>query len=71
MRLGLELHVLEHRTKLHRVPDVRFLLLRELDHLGVAAAFDVEDTVIAPAMLVVADEETLGIRRQRRLPGSR
>ena len=42
---------------------------READHLGVAAALDVEDAAVAPAVLVVADQAARGIGRERRLAG--
>ena len=44
---------------------------READHLRVAAALDVEDAVVAPAVLVVADQRALGIGGERRLAGAR
>ena len=36
--------------------DLRLGLARQADHLGVAAAFEVEDRGVRPAMLVVADQ---------------
>ena len=45
--------------------------LRQLDDLGVAAAFEIEDAGIAPPMLVVADKAAVGIARERRLPSAR
>jgi hypothetical protein len=42
-----------------------------VDDLGVAAALDVEHALVAPAVLVVADEQALGIGRQRGLAGAR
>ena len=44
---------------------------RQADGLGVAAALEVEDAVVAPAVLVVADEDPLGIGRERRLARAR
>ena len=41
--------------------DIRFRLLVELDDLCIAAAFEVEDTLVVPAVLVVTDEETLRV----------
>ena len=41
----------------------------ELDHLGVAAALEVEHAGVAPAVLVVADQGPLRVRRQRGLAG--
>ena len=47
----IEHHVLEHRAKTERLEDLRFVLGRQIDGLGVAAAFDVEDTFVnAPAL---------------------
>ena len=40
---------------------------REIDDLGVATAFEVEDTVFGPAMLVIADQGPGAIRGQGRL----
>src|SRR3546814_3214046 len=37
---------------------------RQADHLGVAAAFEIEDRRIRPAMFIVADQCTAGICRQ-------
>ena len=51
--------------------DLRLGLGRELDHLRVAAAFEIEDAGVAPSVLVVADETPLRVTRQRRLPGTR
>ena len=64
-------HVLQQRVALDRVPDVRLLLARQVDRLRVAAALEVEDAVVVPAVLVVSDQETLGVRGQRRLARSR
>ena len=50
-----------------RLPDLGLGLGREADRLGVAAALEVEDAVVAPAVLVVADQQPLGIGRERRL----
>ena len=63
----IEHHVLQHRAEAQRLENVRLVLGREVDRLGVAAAFDVEDAVVAPAVLVVADEMALRIGGERRL----
>ncbi len=63
-------HVLEHRAPATRgLVDLRLGLGREADHLRVAAALDVEDPLLAPAVLVVADQVPLWIGRERRLAG--
>ena len=64
----IEHHVFQHRAEAQRLENVRLALRREVDRLGVAAAFDVEDAVVAPAVLVVADEMPLRIGGKRRLP---
>ena len=61
--------VLEHGAERARRPvDLRLRLGREADHLRVAAAFEVEDAVVRPAVLVVADQVALRIGGERRLP---
>ena len=57
----IEDHVFEYRAEAQRLENVRFALGREVDRLRVAAAFDIKDTIVAPAMLIVADEMTLRI----------
>ena len=51
--------------------DLRLGLGGEADHLRVAAALEVEDAAVAPAVLVVADQRALGVGRERRLAGAR
>ncbi len=51
--------------------DLGLALAPQADHLGVAAALEVEDAVVAPAVLVVADQRALGIGREGRLAGAR
>ena len=53
--------VLEEGVATDCIVEVRFRLLVELDDLCVAAAFEVEDTLVVPAVLVVTDEETLRV----------
>ena len=60
----IEHDVLEHRAKTERLEDVRLILGRQIDGLGVAAALDVEDAFLAPAMFIVANEIAFGIGRQ-------
>ena len=64
--------VLEDRPeRVRRLEDLRLGVGGEADHLRVTAAFEVEDTGIAPAVLVVADQRALRVGRERRLSGSR
>ena len=50
------------------VVDLGLAALLEADALGVAAALDVEDPVVAPAVLVVSNQRARRVRGQRRLP---
>ena len=71
-REGVENDVLHHRAEaLGCGEDFGLGFFRELDRLGVAAAFEVEDAVLRPAVLVVAEQRALGVGRQRRLAGAR
>ena len=64
-------HILQHRAEAFGGgEDFRLGLARQLDHLGVAAAFDIEDAILAPAMLVIAHQGARGIGRQRGLAGA-
>ena len=67
----IEHHVLEHRAETERLEDLRFVLRRQIDGLGVAAAFDVEDAIVTPAMFIVTDEMAFRVGRQRRLTRTR
>ena len=64
----IENHILQNRAEAQRLEYIRLALGREIDCLRVAAAFDVEDTVVAPAVLVVTDEIALRVGGERRLP---
>ena len=63
-RDGVVHDVLEHGSEPDRVEDLRLLLRAEVDALCVAATLNVEDAVIGPDVLVVADEETARIGRE-------
>jgi len=67
---GVEDDVLQDGTELDGVENIGLLLSRETNALGVAATLDVEDTLIAPAVLVITDQLTLGIGRQGGLAGT-
>ena len=68
---GIDDDVLEDRAEAaRRLVDLRLGLARELDHLRVAATLEVEHAGIAPAVLVVADQATVRIARERRLAGA-
>ena len=68
----VDVDVLEHRAEpARRLEDVRLVHRREADRLRVAAALEVEQPGVAPAVLVVADEPALRVRRERGLAGPR
>ena len=70
-RLRIEHDVFQHRAEaVGGVPDFRLGLGRELDGLGVAAAFEIEDALRRPAGLVVADQGAVRIGRERGLAGA-
>jgi hypothetical protein len=69
--LGIEDNVLHHRAEADRVEDLGLALCGESDALGVAAALDVEDALVRPHVLVVADERAARVGRERRLAGAR
>ena len=68
--LGGDDDVLAHRAEADGAVDVGLALLGEVDALGVAAALDVEDGLVGPAVLVVADEAAGRIGRQGGLAGA-
>ena len=63
-------HVLEQSVALYRIVDIGLGLLVEVYDLRVAAALEVENAVIVPAVLVVADEKALGIGGKGGLAGT-
>lgn len=63
--------VLEESTGgLDGTVDLGLVLLSEVDGLGVAAALEVEDTVVIPAVLVITDEGAVGVSREGGLTGT-
>ena len=53
--------VLQQSVAADSVVDIGFGILIEVDNLSVAAAFEVEHTVVIPAVFVITDEETFRI----------
>ena len=67
--LAVDHDVFEHRTVLAGGgKDGGFVLFGEVDELGIAATFEVEHTVGAPAVFVVTDEGALRVGGKRGLP---
>lgn len=81
---GVKDNVFQHRSEANGIVNVRLLLRRQSDTLGIALvrsvriillnfgcreldptypSFDVEDTLVTPAVLVVTDQRTFGVRR--------
>ena len=60
-------HVFQHRAKTQRIPNLRLLFPGKMNAFCVAAAFEVEDAVGTPAVLVIADQPPLRIGRERSL----
>ena len=67
---GVDHHIFGDRAKADGVPDLRLAGLREVDALGVAAALEVEDAVVAPAVFVVANQAALGVGRKGGFAGA-
>src|SRR5215471_6323219 len=65
--MRIEGYIFQHAAESQGIPDLRLILLRELDALGIASALEVEDAVGAPAMFVIADEIARRVRGERRL----
>lgn len=66
----VEDNVLQDGSEADGVENVGLLLSGQTNALGVAATLDVEDTLVGPAVLVITDQSTLGVGRQRRLTSS-
>ena len=66
----IQSYVLQQSVSLDSVVDIRLGLLVQVDNLGVAAALEVEHAVVVPAVLVIADQQTLGIGGQGGLAGA-
>ena len=66
----IQSNVLQQSVSLDGVVDIRLGLFVQVDNLGVAAALKVEDSLVVPAVLVIADQQTLGIGGQGGLAGS-
>ncbi len=66
-RVRVDDDVLEDGAEADGLEDLRLGLLRKADDLGVAAALEVEDAMVAPAVLVVADQPAGRVGRQSRL----
>ena len=66
----IEDDILEDSAEADGGKDLGLLILGQVDALGIAAAFDVEDTIVGPAVLVVANQASVKIGREGRLAGA-
>ena len=64
LAVGVNCYVLKKCIALDSVEDVGLALLVEVDNLGLAPTFEVEHTVVVPAVLVITDKATLRVGRQ-------
>ena len=56
-----ENNILQNRTETQSRKDIRLGFARQIDRFRVASALDIEDAVVAPAVLVVSYQIALGI----------
>ncbi len=69
--MRIDHHVFQDRPETNDVIDLWFRFFREADGLRVATALEVENAVVAPAVLIVADEPFAGVGRKGCLAGTR
>ena len=66
----IEHNVLEHCAETQCLKNVRLALGRKINRLRVTAAFNVKNAIVTPDMLVIADEMTFRVGRERRFARS-
>ena len=62
--------VFQYCAETDGVPYLRFVLVCKVDAFGIAAAFKIKDAVLSPAMLIIANQETIRVGGQRSFSGS-
>ena len=70
LAFGVEGDVLQQSVALDGVVDVRLRIFVQVDDFGVAATLKVEDAVVVPAVLVIADQQALRVGGQTGLAGA-
>ena len=70
-RARIENEIFKNGAEANGIPDTRLAGRRQANRLGVAAAFEVEDPLVRPAVFVIADQSAFGIGRQRGFAGAR
>ena len=68
--VGCHSDVLQQGVRANGIPGVRLTVSGEIENPGAAAPFQVEEAVIIPAVLVIANQQALGVTRQSGLAGS-
>ena len=66
-----EHNVLEYGAKSHGIIYLWFLLFAQVDAFGVTTAFNVENSIVSPNMLIITDKESVISCRKCRFPSSR
>ncbi len=69
--LVIDHHVLEQCVAPYCAVNVGFAVRIKVDGFCIAAAFKIENALVVPAMLVIADETALGVGGKGRLAGAR
>ena len=69
--LSVNGNVLKQSVTCDSAVDVRLSFLIEVDDLSIAATLEVEDTLVVPSVLIITDQLTLRISRQRGLTCTR
>ena len=68
--LGIQGNVLKQSVALDGVVDIRLGFFVQVDDLSIAAALEVKDAVVVPAVLIVADQQALRVGGQGGLAGA-
>ena len=66
----VECYVLKKSVTFDRIVDIRFRILVQVDNLCVASTFEVEYSVVIPAVLVITDQKTLRVCGKSSLTGT-
>ncbi len=67
---GIDDNILEHCAEPDRMVDLGFFFGGQVDALGIAATFNVEDAGFTPAMLIVPDQPPQRVGGERGLSGA-
>lgn len=66
----VESHIFKHCSELDGVIDLGFFFWGETDALGVASTLDVENSLVAPHMLIITNEFSISDSAEGGLSGS-